>query len=323
MSLFASFDLELPDDPDFLALEGLNPAWPWWFFRLVQAAKRYNCKGLVCNAGGRPLRARDLAIVHHRSVQREQDWAEMIDACVSLGLLEDEGGVYRITNWRRWHRSPSDEPEATRARKQESRDRQARHEASREVTNGHGCHETEQSRAEHSRAEHAPPTPPGGEPAAAQVEDEPESEPEALPAPPPHQARPAADGGVLESTRPQVGQAMQDLGILGTPTGHWWTLYAEWAGPGLGLGATVEDLLTALTFGRDKAIHDRPNRRWPYAMRIAAEELGNVVARRKLTDEARARGRPLPRPYRFEPPPLPTEAKVTSSEALHRGGGRC
>jgi hypothetical protein len=319
MSIYAPFDIEILDDPSYLALEAQNPAWPWWWLRIVQVAKRHNRRGRVCQADGRPMQARDLAIVHHRSVQREQEWAEMLQACCDLGLLEHVDGTYQITDWRRWHRAPSDEPEAIR-------DRVAKHRSSRDardVTKSNGCNETatEQLQSSYRAAAGAAPLPPTGgseapaapPAAAADVAVAPETE--LGPAPEPlYTGRPGPTS--LETLRSIVGQAMQDLGLMGSPSGTWWTSVTAWAAPAIDDGATLDDIRDALRYAVGKAAYDRANRPWPYAMTIAAEELGNIAKRNQMRRDWEAGGRrgPEPRPYTFEPPTQPAPAP--------NGGGR-
>lgn len=154
--IWASFDVDLPDDDDFIALEQENPAWPWWWMRLLQFAKRSNQKGLVLKADGRPVTALSLAMTHHRDRRKQEAWQEFLDFACDLGLLAEEEGCLRIVDWRRWHRSPSDQAEATRERKRAERDRKKQAVTSEDVTSvttGHARHDTEQSIA---IAEHPP-----------------------------------------------------------------------------------------------------------------------------------------------------------------------
>jgi len=283
--LFATLDVDLPDDPLFIALEEAGEAWPWWWIRLIQVGKRHNRRGRLCHSDGRPLVARDMALVHHRSIQRTEEWQRMLDACLDLGLLaQDDDGAYRIADWRRWHRSPSDDPEAIRERV--SRHRARSHEDVTPVTTCNGCNDTEQSRAEQrqSRAEQQQSM--GNGLAAAAGPDE-----------------YLAPGPGLESLRPAIGQAMQALGLMGSPSGTWWTSVTAWAAPAIDDGATLDDVRDAMRYGTDKAAHDRPRRPWPYAMAIAAEEIGQISRRNQMRRDWEAGGRrgPEPLPYIWTP----------------------
>ena len=288
--LFATLDVDLPEDPLFIALESAGEPWPWWWIRLIQIAKRHNRRGRLCHSDGRPLVARDMALVHHRTLNRAEEWGQMLETCLSLGLLaQDDDGAYRIADWKRWHRSPSDDPEETRTRKALQRDRQRGHDLSRAVTSGHESHDTEQSRAEQrqSRAEqqqsiaHAR----EGLAAAAGSDDY------------------IGSGNGLEPIRPAIAQAMQSLGILASPSGTWWTSVTSWAAPAISGGATLDDVQDAIRYGAAKAAHDRPRRPWPYAMTIASEEIGQIARRNQMRRDWEANGRrgPEPLPYVWTP----------------------
>lgn len=286
--LFATLDVDLPEDPLFIALEAAGEPWPWWWMRLIQVAKRHNRRGRLCHFDGRPLTARDLALVHHRNIQRTEEWEQMLETCLGLGLLaQDDDGAYRIADWRRWHRSPSDDPEAIRERV--SRHRAKSNADVTPVTTCNGCNDTEQSRAEQSRdrAEqqqsiaHAR----EGLAAAAGSDDY------------------IGSGNGLEPIRPAIAQAMQRLGILAAPSGTWWTSVTAWAAPAIAGGATLDDVQDAIRYGADKSAHDRPRRPWPYAMTIASEEIGQIARRNQMRRDWEAGGRrgPEPLPYVWTP----------------------
>lgn len=286
--LFATLDVDLPDDPLFIALESAGEPWPWWWIRLIQIAKRHNRRGRLCHSDGRPLVARDMALVHHRTLNRAEEWGQMLETCLSLGLLaQDDDGAYRIADWKRWHRSPSDDPEETRTRKALQRDRQRGHDLSRGVTSGHESHDTEQSRdraeteQQQSMRAHAR----EGLAAAAGSDDY------------------IGSGNGLEPIRPAIAQAMQALGILGAPSGTWWTSVTAWAAPAISGGATLDDVQDAIRYGAAKAAHDRPRRPWPYAMTIASEEIGQIARRNQMRRDWEANGRrgPEPLPYVWTP----------------------
>jgi len=289
--LFATLDVDLPDDPLFIALESAGEPWPWWWIRLIQIAKRHNRRGRLCHSDGRPLVARDMALVHHRTLNRAEEWGQMLETCLSLGLLaQDDDGAYRIADWKRWHRSPSDDPEETRTRKALQRERQRGNGSSRGVTSGHESHDTEQSRAEQrqSRAEQQQSMRAGareGLAAAAGSDDY------------------IGTGTGLEPIRPAIAEAMQSLGIIGAPSGTWWTSVTAWAAPALADGATLDDVQDAIRYGAAKSAHDRPRRPWPYAMTIAAEELGQIVRRNRMRRDWEEGGRrgPEPLPYVWTP----------------------
>lgn len=139
MSLWVLFDIEILDDPPFVALAAADPAHPWRWMRIIQFAKRANEKGRVLRADGLPVTARDLALTHDRTTDTEGIWQDLIAKCLEEGLLADEEGTLSVRDWKRWHRKPSDLPEATAERKSRSR----RGDPSRGVTRGHACHASE------------------------------------------------------------------------------------------------------------------------------------------------------------------------------------
>jgi hypothetical protein len=161
VSLWVLFDIELLDDPPFVALSTADPAHPWRWMRIIQFAKRANEKGRVLRADGRPVTARDLALAHDRTTATEDAWQDLLTRCLDEGLLVEEDGALCVRDWRRWHRKPSDYPEATAERKARSR----RGDPSRDVTPGHACHASE-AEAE-AEAEAPPYSPPAGGPAGA------------------------------------------------------------------------------------------------------------------------------------------------------------
>lgn len=112
--IWASLDLDILEDPAFMELEEEVPGAFWLWVRILQQAKRVNQQGLVLRADGRPLGPRELQRIHH--VASLDTWAGLLDRCVELELLALEDGVYRIVDWRRWHKSPSDHPAQVSAR---------------------------------------------------------------------------------------------------------------------------------------------------------------------------------------------------------------
>lgn len=108
---------ELFQHTDLTALALENPAWPWWFLRILQLAFRAEAGGRLVTAAGRALTAKDLAVVHERDRDREPDWQAFLGCACELGLLSrQKNGLYRVARWRRWCPYPSDAPEATRER---------------------------------------------------------------------------------------------------------------------------------------------------------------------------------------------------------------
>ena len=184
MSLFATLDIDLPEDPAYIDLYDAHPGHPWRMIRLVSLAKRANQRGRILRTDGVPLDARALARIHDgRGSELVELWESFLALCIKLGLLlwNQDDACYQIRHWRRGHRSESDMPEARRERKRRSRDREVRQaprrpveppprdntprepvqdsipaDPPRDMAQCHGCHDTEQSIAEHSRdiAEH-------------------------------------------------------------------------------------------------------------------------------------------------------------------------
>jgi hypothetical protein len=305
MGIWVTFDIEILDDPSFVALASANPEYPWRWMRIIQFAKRANEKGRVLRADGLPVTARDLALTHDRNTSTEELWRDLLATCVEEGLLIEEDGIYRVYDWRRWHRKPSDMPDAVAERVR--RHRQNGGVTGRYVTPGNECNASEQSRAEQrqSRAEqqqsmraHAR----EGLAAAAAAdvavapEDDLGPESESL-----YTGRPGRTS--LDELRPAIAQAMQALGILGSPSGTWWTSVTAWAGPAVEEGATLDDVRDAIHFAAAKAAHDRPRRPWPYAMTIASEEIGQIARRNQMRRDWEANGRrgPEPLPYVWTP----------------------
>lgn len=165
--IWATLDLDILEDPAFVELEDEVPGSFWCWVRLLQVAKRVNQQGLVLRADGRPLTAQDLHRIHRATSL--QAWEGILDRCVELELLALDEGAYRIVDWRRWHRTPSDQPEqvAARVARHRAAKRTAHEPTDEPVTtcnedvttpvtacNGcNGCNDTEQSRAEQSRTE--------------------------------------------------------------------------------------------------------------------------------------------------------------------------
>lgn len=206
----------------------------------------------------------------------------MLDRCVSLGLLTIEGDTYSIAQWRRWHRSPSDEPDQAAERKARSRDLAIPRVTSRDnesVTNV-----TTHSRAEHSIAEQR-----------ESIAEQPQS--------------------IRARTREEAAAVVSDcflpmraeLGLVGGRQASEVETTMEWAADPLMQGrATEDDIRVAADYARDATLHrieeGKPVKsRWRYANRIAADHLQEIIARRE-TREVHARlGLPDPKPYLFNP----------------------
>lgn len=321
--------LDLLDETWYRRLKPRFPDLAERVFRLVMLAHQFEpTNGRILGSKSQPLEAEDIASrCPDFSEEEVARWEDLLVALAGAGILvRDDAGGWALKDRRAWWRLKRETEEAQAEKK--ARQRAARPPVSPSCPPVSPCVppvSTPKQETGNREQEIDPPPPPsseGHEPAApADEEEAPASQPDLPPAP---DWTPRGNG--LEALRPVVGRAMQDLGILASPTGRWWTQFAEWAAPALAEhGATAEDILAALAFGRDAAIDQRPKVPWPWAMTVAAGELGTVVERRQRAERALATGKTPPRPHRYEPqargapPPLP----VTSSEALLRGGGRC
>ena len=149
--IWAALDLDILDDPAFIELEDEVPGAFWLWCRILQQAKRVNQHGLVLRADGRPLTAKDLRRIHPAASL--DTWEGLVDRCVELELLEFRDGIYQIADWRRWHRSPSDDREqvAARVRRHRAKNRVTTPSevCNEDVTTRNESNDTEQSRAEH------------------------------------------------------------------------------------------------------------------------------------------------------------------------------
>jgi hypothetical protein len=289
MGIWVTFDIEILDDPSFVALASANPEYPWRWMRIIQFAKRANEKGRVLRADGLPVTARDLALTHDRNTSTEELWRDLLATCVEEGLLIEEDGIYRVYDWRRWHRKPSDMPDAVAERVR--RHRQNGGVTGRYVTPGNECNASEQSRAEQRQSR------------AEQQQSMRAHAREGLAAAAAADVAVAPEDDLGDELRPAIAQAMQALGILGSPSGTWWTSVTAWAAPAISSGATLDDVQDAIRYGAAKAAHDRPRRPWPYAMTIASEEIGQIARRNQMRRDWVATGRrgPEPLPYVWSP----------------------
>lgn len=164
MGLFATLDVEWPEDYCYKVLYDQARHWPLYFERIVCWAKRANDKGRVLRSDGAPMDANSMAyLADGKDPSYAIEWAEFLKQAVSLGLLNCSDGCYQIAHWKRWHRSPSDEPELVRERVARHREN-VRSQSQATVTKCNECNDTEQSRAEQSIAEQStPPSPLSGD----------------------------------------------------------------------------------------------------------------------------------------------------------------
>jgi hypothetical protein len=294
--IFATFDLEVVDDSAMLRLERARPEWPWWWMRLVCLAKRANEKGRILQ-GRLPVTAEDLAMIHHRDPDRAQDWQALLDRCVDLGLLTLEDQCYTVADWRRWHRKPSDEPDQAADRKARSRDLAIPRVTSRD--NDHVTHVTPQSRAEQSIAEQ---TQSRAEQTSSSLSSSGGSAEEVGPEEEEVSSVDLLEDGLRRLLRDQGSRQRVDMDRI-----------LSWSGEPLASGeALPEDVLTAMQYGLDAARHAEAKganvrSRWNYAQTVAAEQLENAARRRRMAQEARERGHPPPRPFRYDAgPPGPS-----------------
>ena len=293
----------------------LRPDYPslmeqWYHLVILAQESRAAGRLLV---GGEPMEAEDIAVAWDRRAKHEDIslWEDLLTALVDEGAMAlDSRGGYRLAKASDWYLPPSKLEERDHAGEWQAR--KQRQNASRDTDRPEPAREASDALGK-TRED---PGSPGNTREPNENENENENENHAAPLTP----QPGRNGGQaarsvrsLEAIRPLLGARMQRLGLMGTPTGRYWTAFAEWAGPGIDQGAQHEDLVVAVEFGVEATLHEiglgkRVQQRWNYANRIAAEHLAQVVARRRLRDEHRARGEPEPRPYRFAPPE-PMEAR--------------
>lgn len=156
--LWARYDVDSQDDAasNLLRREFGEGAWER-FLRFIEIAKRTNRQGMVLLASGKPCRAIHLAAVHAPWLPIDVElanWNRHIGICLELGLLaQSEDEVLRVVDWKRWHISPSEEPEQVAERKRKSRDKTE----SRNVTDSHEMSRTVTDVTTHSIAEQSKP----------------------------------------------------------------------------------------------------------------------------------------------------------------------
>jgi hypothetical protein len=125
MPLSALLQVDLIDEDEFILLEDADDRnlSRWW--RLVQLAKRANCRGCVLKADDRPYTAQGLALLARKRDTAEA-WEAFLGLCCELGLLvvDQKTGAYRIVHWSRWHQPPAWSREASSERKSRQRERE-------------------------------------------------------------------------------------------------------------------------------------------------------------------------------------------------------
>ncbi len=220
--LYATLDIDWMDDPTYYALHDVDPAHVLRFLRCIVWAKRANCKGRIIRVDGAPIQIREMARLHDGpGAEYISRWENFISIALDVGLLATDLDYecYCIADWRRWHRSPSDEPEAIRERVAKHRQRKASLGCNESVTTCNGCNDTEQSRAEQSKAEQIPPNPPGENGGAFGSRSENKNESNSSPSEPPFATRVQEIIGV-KPTKRELKQARE---LLKTALPAGWT----------------------------------------------------------------------------------------------------
>lgn len=293
--IFATFDVDILDDVDFIELQEVDAGNAWRFMRLISLAKRINRKGIVTKPGGRPYSIEQLAILHDRTKSAAKAWQEFLTLAVELGLLEwDEEGI-RILQWSRWHRSPSSAPEVVREKV--AKHRQAKKSAyPTNVTNRNRCNDTEQSRAEHSRAE------------AEQSREEPEH----------RQSRAEQSKGDAAAANFLPLSRSEFARLEGKPPPASFAASMEsWLSK---VGWPWDTAVAAIRYAVDKTLSERKGGKqirspWPYVLKIAKEECSAASDWRKRRREAKTEGREDPGRFGYRP----TKPKPPPGEAVPRG----
>ena len=293
--LWSSLDNDLVIDPEFNALEELQPGAFWLFIHVLHFARVTNYGGKVLNRG-KPIDAVALSRAAHRTAE---DCESFFKLSVSLGILELEGKTYAIADWSRWHIPYSDTPEAAAERKRRERERKM--EALRtetdppeqtpeteigvtgvtvtEVTNVTTYSTAQHSTAQgqHSTEQQPPPTPSAGGDAAAEDSE--------------------------SAGRDRLKEMFLEL----QPGGLSDKFFRDVGSLRRAPGATEPDVLAAAraAIAKTKWMRDRsrePIARPPaYALELARSNLPEAIERRK-SNEARA-GAGLPTaPYVWTPP---------------------
>lgn len=146
--LWSRLDTDLIKDPDFIALEDLQPGALWLFVHCLTFARVENHAGKILYRG-RHVGPIELSRVANRT---REDCEAFFKLSLSLGIIEHDPdtGIYSVADWKRWHEPPSGSPEAVRERVRKHREKTR-------VTDVTACNVvtdvTTQSIAEHSIAE--------------------------------------------------------------------------------------------------------------------------------------------------------------------------
>jgi len=313
--IYSKLDTELADDSDFIELEAREAHWPWWFVgRVIQCAKRTNRKGLCLKNDGTPMTDQDFAVIHHRSKSRSHEWSRFLEACHEIGLLVTEihkgRECHKVANWKRWHGSPSDEPEPRAERKASQRERDAaqaptpsplkvstplvtppQKNLSREVTSV-----TTQSRAETEHVQSRSSIPIDKHDSRARV----------------------GNFGLASEMkmRPGFWDSIKAMFRQFEPSADWMQAAADaWAFVERNRGqpcgrdvATDADLAAALGYARDATLYEqnRPGRKkpiaapWSYALSVAQQQIGHAVEHRLNQEIGRKYGQEIG-PFVFSP----------------------
>lgn len=311
-------------------------------FRLVILAQAQQpTNGRILGARNSPLQAEDIASRCPGFSEEEVSvWEDLLAALCAAGILQRhaEGGweFVRRTDWWRLSKETAEYQAAKKARQRANGDAPPAPAPSPSPcvppcppVVPQSLHESGKGKEENGKRKDPPPPPSseGHEPAAPADEEEASvadagEGPPSLPDPAPW--GPSSDASGLESLRTLVGQAMQQLGLMGAPTGPWWNEFTAWAWPGFEAGAKLEDIAGALAYGRDAARHARevrPGAKWAYAMTVARRELGPIAQRNALRRAWEAGGRrgPEPRPYVWTPPEPRPDAAPPPNGSSRRG----
>lgn len=330
---WAYLDIDILDDPAFLDLRELNEGHPWRFLRLIQVAKKANYKGLVVRQDGREAyQTKHLAHIHDGpGVKFVRIWDSFLQECVRLSLIEWDAteSAWKISDWRRWHRSPSDTPESINGRvkkyregrtvvenepkRQSSQDRPPKRDSNVSETDlkrdETSCNDTKKSREEKSRVGESrvdPPLSPTNSSPKNSGGPEP-SQGDKPPGPPEEEMKDirslsasqcVPDPGVVKRAEQLAEQLLKRELLEGE---HEQLLAWYWrhlAAPTPRGVIKPADLTSALEYGtlatRQAAKGGQVQRRWPHMLKCATNCLPDVVARRLDREACRELGRPDP-----------------------------
>lgn len=154
--LWARYDVDSQDDGEHNLLRRQFGEGAWErFLRFVEIAKRTNREGKILLASGKPCKSIHLAATHAPWLPIEtetENWSRHIKICLELGLLaQSEDEVLSIVDWKRWHIAPSDDSQQTAERQRRSRENRK----SRDVTECHEMSRVVTDVTSHSIAEHS------------------------------------------------------------------------------------------------------------------------------------------------------------------------